>query len=69
MALNVLRQYALHVLFLSPAPSLDATLDKTVAPVRNPFPFVHKPNTIDGDHIVVPAGHGLGRLGSDRGIA
>lgn len=26
------------------------------APVRNPFPFPHKPNTLDRDHIVVPAG-------------
>ncbi len=26
------------------------------APIRNPFPFPHKPNTLDRDHIVVPAG-------------
>jgi len=26
------------------------------APVRNPFPFQHKPNTLDRDRIVVPAG-------------
>ena len=69
MTLNVLHQYALRVLFVSPAPSLDVTLDNTAAPVRNPFPFVHKPNTIDGDRIIVPAGHGLGRLGLDRGVA
>jgi dynein light intermediate chain 1, cytosolic len=23
---------------------------------RNPFPFTHKPNTLDRDHIIVPAG-------------
>jgi hypothetical protein len=26
------------------------------APARNPFPFQHKPNTLDRDRIVVPAG-------------
>lgn len=26
------------------------------APIRNPFPFQHKPNTLDRDRIVVPAG-------------
>ena len=26
------------------------------APVRNLFPFMHKPNTLDRDRIVVPAG-------------
>lgn len=26
------------------------------APVRNPFPFPHKPNTLDRDRIVIPAG-------------
>lgn len=26
------------------------------APTRNPFPFLHKPNTLDRDHIVIPAG-------------
>ena len=54
--LNVLRQYTLHVLFVPPAPSPDGALDSTAAPVRNPFPFVHKPNTLDRDRIVVPAG-------------
>ena len=39
-----------------PAPSPDGALDSTAAPVRNPFPFVHKPNTLDRDRIVVPAG-------------
>ena len=32
------------------------TLDNNAAPVRNPFPFVHKSNTLDGDRIVVPVG-------------
>lgn len=54
--LNVLRQYALHVLFVPPAPSPDGALDGTTAPMRNPFPFAHKPNTLDRDRIVVPAG-------------
>ena len=26
------------------------------APVRNPFPFNHKPNPLDRDHLVIPAG-------------
>ncbi|KAH9967043.1 dynein light intermediate chain-domain-containing protein [Lactifluus volemus] len=54
--LNVLRQYALHVLFVPPAPASDGLLDGTTAPARNPFPFLHKPNTLDRDRIVVPAG-------------
>ena len=54
--LNVLRQYALHVLFVPPAPAPDGALDSTAAPIRNPFPFVNKPNTLDRDRIVVPAG-------------
>jgi hypothetical protein len=39
-----------------PAPAPDGALDSTAAPVRNPFPFVQKPNTLDRDRIVVPAG-------------
>lgn len=58
MTLNALRQYALHVLFVYPAPSPDDTLDNTAAPVRYLFPFVHKPNTLDGDRIIVPASLG-----------
>ncbi|KAI0258485.1 dynein light intermediate chain-domain-containing protein [Gloeopeniophorella convolvens] len=56
--LHVLRQYALHVLFAPPAPSPDSAgaTDSAAAPVRNPFPFAHKPNTLDRDLIVVPAG-------------
>ena len=61
-------QYALHVLFIS-TPSPNGTLDDTAAPACNPYPFVHKPNTLDGGQIVVPAGCGLGRLGPDRGVA
>ena len=53
MTLNILRQYAFHVLFVPPVPSPDGTLDDTAAPVRNPF---HKPNTLDGERLVVPAG-------------
>jgi len=50
----VLRQYALHLLFVPPAPSPAGT--EAQAPVRNIFPFSHKPNTLDRDRIVVPAG-------------
>ena len=68
MTFNVLRQYALHVLFLSPTLYPDGVLDNTAAPLRNPFSFVHKPNRLDGDRIVVPAGRRLGRSGPDRGV-
>ena len=54
--LNVLRQYALHTLFVPPAPAPDGALDGATAPARNAFPFSHKPNTLDRDRIVVPAG-------------
>ena len=54
--LNVLRQYALHALFVPPAPASDGLLDGATAPTRNPFPFVHTPNTLDRDRIVIPAG-------------
>ncbi|KAF8258590.1 hypothetical protein EI94DRAFT_1774165 [Lactarius quietus] len=43
-------------LFVPPAPTPDGAIDGTAAPVRNPFPFSHKPNTLDRDRIVVPAG-------------
>jgi hypothetical protein len=39
-----------------PAPASDGLLDGTAASAHNPFPFSHKPNTLDRDHIVVPAG-------------
>ncbi|KAI0065700.1 hypothetical protein BV25DRAFT_1879543 [Artomyces pyxidatus] len=55
--LQVLRQYALHLLFIPPAPPPGVLpSNEPVAPVRNPFPFQHKPNTLDRDRIVVPAG-------------
>ncbi|KAL4264358.1 dynein light intermediate chain family protein [Pleurotus pulmonarius] len=55
--LQVLRQYALHLLFMPPAPSPGLSSGtETVAPLRNIFPFPHKPNTLDRDHIVIPAG-------------
>ena len=55
---QVLRQYVLHLLFIPPAPSpasLSSTTDVPI-PLKNPFPFLHKPNTLDRDRIVVPAG-------------
>src|SRR5260370_37985006 len=54
--LNDLPQYALHTLFVSPAPAPDGALDGATAPARNPFPFLHKRNTLDRDRFVVPAG-------------
>jgi dynein light intermediate chain 1, cytosolic len=54
--LDVLRQYVLHTLFVPPAPAPDGALDGAAAPARNAFPFSHKPNTLDRDRIVVPAG-------------
>ncbi|KAG1782850.1 dynein light intermediate chain-domain-containing protein [Suillus placidus] len=54
--LQVLRQYALHLLFIPPVPSPMASGSEAPAPLRNPFVFHHKPNTLDRDRIVVPAG-------------
>ncbi|KAF7290898.1 hypothetical protein HMN09_01268200 [Mycena chlorophos] len=55
--LQVLRQYALHMLFIPPAPSpAVASGAEAPAPIRNPFPFTHKPNYLDRDHIVIPSG-------------
>ncbi|GBE79865.1 DLIC-domain-containing protein [Sparassis latifolia] len=55
--LQLLRQYALHLLFMPPAPAPGfASATDAPAPVRNRFPFQHKPNTLDRDKIVVPAG-------------
>ncbi|KAI0340892.1 hypothetical protein BDW22DRAFT_1359733 [Trametopsis cervina] len=54
--LQVLRQYALHLLFAPPAPSLGLSAIDGAAPVRTSFPFQHKPNTLDRDRIMVPAG-------------
>lgn len=43
------------MLFVPPAPT--PTMNGEIAaPARNPFPFQHKPNTLDRDRIVVPAG-------------
>ncbi|KZT05638.1 uncharacterized protein LAESUDRAFT_714862 [Laetiporus sulphureus 93-53] len=55
--LQILRQYALHLVFMPPAPSpgISSPIEPT-APVRNPFPFQHKPNALDRDRIVIPAG-------------
>jgi dynein light intermediate chain 1 len=52
--LQILRQHALHLLFMPPAP-LPSSAEAQV-PVRNLFPFMHKPNTLDRERIVVPAG-------------
>ncbi|KAJ7591531.1 dynein light intermediate chain-domain-containing protein [Mycena floridula] len=54
--LKVLRQYALHLLFAPPAPAPGMPAADAPVPTRNSFPFQHKPNTLDRDHIVVPAG-------------
>ncbi|KAF8622105.1 hypothetical protein AX15_007242 [Amanita polypyramis BW_CC] len=54
--LQVLRQYALHLLFMPPAPSPGMAAADAQAPIRNIFPFNNKPNTLDRDHIVVPTG-------------
>lgn len=55
--LQVLRQYALHMLFMPPAPSpAMASGSEVQPPTRNLFPFTQKPNTLDRDRIVVPAG-------------
>jgi dynein light intermediate chain 1 len=55
--LQVLRQYALHLLFTPPAPPPGvASGPDATAPIRNPFPFQHKPNILDRDRILVPAG-------------
>ncbi|KAG2013214.1 hypothetical protein CC2G_010149 [Coprinopsis cinerea AmutBmut pab1-1] len=51
--LQILRQYALHLLFMPPAPSPGM---EAQVPMKNIFPFQHKPNTLDRDHILVPAG-------------
>ncbi|KIJ69787.1 hypothetical protein HYDPIDRAFT_77857 [Hydnomerulius pinastri MD-312] len=55
--LQVLRQYTLHLLFTPPAPSPGMAAGmEAPAPIRNPFVFHHRPNTLDRDRIVVPAG-------------
>ncbi|KAN0140382.1 hypothetical protein V8E53_001591, partial [Lactarius tabidus] len=42
--------------YLYPQPLPPMARSTALRPVRNPFPFVHKPNTLDRDRIVVPAG-------------
>ncbi|KAJ3776680.1 dynein light intermediate chain-domain-containing protein [Lentinula raphanica] len=72
--LSILRQYTLHTLFVSSAPSLPNSLSSTngsislgevntlvsttntSTPIRNPFPFPHRPNTLDRDRVVIPSG-------------
>ncbi|KAH8118671.1 dynein light intermediate chain-domain-containing protein [Phellopilus nigrolimitatus] len=54
--LHHLRQYALHMLFVPPAPAPGLPSAEAVAPHRNPFPFVEKPNILDRDRILVPSG-------------
>ena len=41
---------------MPPAPSPGIAGTDAQAPNRNIFPFHHKPNTLDRDHIVVPGG-------------
>lgn len=33
-----------------------STSTEIIASIRNPFPFAHKPNALDRDHIVIPTG-------------
>ncbi|KIJ37388.1 hypothetical protein M422DRAFT_33726 [Sphaerobolus stellatus SS14] len=54
--LSILRQYILHLLFAPPAPSVAFGSVDPPAPARNPFPFPHRPNILDRDRVVVPAG-------------
>ncbi|KAG9103879.1 hypothetical protein FRC06_007276 [Ceratobasidium sp. 370] len=50
--LSVLRSYILHFLFMAPF----VQPGETTVPYKNPFPFNTRPNTLDRDRIVVPAG-------------
>ncbi|KAG8926656.1 hypothetical protein FRC02_008758 [Tulasnella sp. 418] len=50
LSLSQLRLYALHLLFAPPAPPPDT------APSKNIFPFTIRPNVLDRDRIVIPAG-------------
>ncbi|KAJ3912608.1 hypothetical protein F5877DRAFT_53796 [Lentinula edodes] len=58
--LSVLRQYALHTLFVPSAPSLTSLPSSHGAlastATRNAFPFSHRPNTLDRDRVVIPSG-------------
>jgi hypothetical protein len=44
------------MLFVPPAPSPGLSSTEVVAPHRNPFQFVEKPNILDRDRILVPSG-------------
>ena len=68
MTHNVLCQYALLDLFVPPPPSSEGTLDNTAAPVHTPFPFVHKPNTLDDHRIVMPVGWDSWDLAARGGV-
>lgn len=48
--LSILRQYVLHFLFAPPPPAPDSP------PLKYLFPFIHRPNTLDRDRIIAPAG-------------
>lgn len=48
--LATLRQYTLHLLFAPGPHPADSP------PLKYPFPFAYRPNTLDRDRIVVPAG-------------
>jgi dynein light intermediate chain 1 len=50
--LSVLRSYVLHFLFMAPF----VQPGETTVPYKTPFPFNTRPNTLDRDRIVVPAG-------------
>ncbi|TRM67915.1 dynein light intermediate chain-domain-containing protein [Schizophyllum amplum] len=59
--LATLRQYALHMLFIPPAPSPTSTLPiststSEIIQTKNPFRFAQKPNTLDRDRIIIPIG-------------
>ena len=50
MTLVALRQYILHFLFMPPPPPADSP------PLKYKFAFSQRPNTLDRDRILVPAG-------------
>ncbi|TDL29661.1 hypothetical protein BD410DRAFT_817695 [Rickenella mellea] len=55
--LAALRQYTLHLLFVPLSQSSTThSGGEALVPIRNPFPFTQKPNTLDRDRILVPAG-------------
>ncbi|GJJ07202.1 hypothetical protein Clacol_001402 [Clathrus columnatus] len=54
--LSTLRQYALHFLFAPPTPSAVLGSPEVPLPTRNIFPFNQRPNILDRDRVLVPAG-------------